>query len=702
MTEANKQKLFEALTGFPAVVFLLAVYAVAAFTSMRDKCTTYDEIAYLTAGYSYWAYNDYRLMPESGNLPQRWVTLPLLLGNTKFPPLDDANWHNSHAYKLGYDFFYESGNDPDFMLACARSMMIVFGVVLGWVTYAWSRSLFGRRGGMLSLVVYSLSPTMLAHGRFAMADMAVTLTFTASLGCFWMALHRVSLGRVLLSCVVMGALIISKMSALLIAPLALMLIAIRLWGRRPMLVRLPRFHSIVHRPAPQLLAVAVLVLVHFTVVVLVIWASCGFRYETFGSVRSDHDQMEYGNTIDELTSDMPLGVAIRLARDHRLLPEPFLYGFSFLTKVLAHSQHPSFLNGNYTIRGWSRYFPYCFAVKTPLPVLLLLALAAYAVYVKHFRQAPSEKTSSWSERPNGHHGANRSVVSTVQAEAAALRRTRLFRAIYRTAPLWIFLAAYWMLAILQARNAGHRHILPVYPATFILAGAAAHWCQRGFVLLRLVIYGLLVMLAVDSFSTWPHYLAYFNQLAGGPSEGYRHLVDSSLDFGQDLPGLKRWLDKQGLGHPDGTPVFLAYSGMGSPKFYEIPATVLLSLIEGSSEVGDRPPVLTGGVYCISSYILQSVPLPAIGRWSIPYEIEYQSSLRELERLKQASEEPPQQLVLLFRRLRLARLCAYLRQREPDDQVGHTILIYRLSDEDVRQAFARDPAELEPEVRVDGL
>lgn len=40
-------------------------------------------------------------------------------------------------------------------------------------------------------------------------------------------------------------------------------------------------------------------------------------------------------------------------------------------------------------------------------------------------------------------------------------------------------------------------------------------------------------------AVYPHYLAYFNELAGGPRNGYQSLVDSNLDWGQDLKELRR-------------------------------------------------------------------------------------------------------------------------------------------------------------------
>ena len=46
----------------------------------------------------------------------------------------------------------------------------------------------------------------------------------------------------------------------------------------------------------------------------------------------------------------------------------------------------------------------------------------------------------------------------------------------------------------------------------------------------------------------------------------------------------------------------------------------------------------------------------------------------------------------FAKLRFARLCAYLRQREPDDHVGHSMLIYRLSKEQIAEALEGAPPE----------
>lgn len=65
-------------------------------------------------------------------------------------------------------------------------------------------------------------------------------------------------------------------------------------------------------------------------------------------------------------------------------------------------------------------------------------------------------------------------------------------------------------------------------------------------------------------SVHPHYLAYFNELAGGPRSGYRILVDSNLDWGQDLPGLAAWMKKNAVPR-----IKLLYFGTADPDHYGI-------------------------------------------------------------------------------------------------------------------------------------
>jgi hypothetical protein len=126
--------------------------------------------------------------------------------------------------------------------------------------------------------------------------------------------------------------------------------------------------------------------------------------------------------------------------------------------------------------------------------------------------------------------------------------------------------------------------------------------------------------------------AYFNQLAGGPSQGYLHLADSSLDWGQDLPALKQWLDRDGLQRGGGN-VYLSYFGTARPEYYGIQATPLAGFIDRRPPA---PPVpLGGGVYCVSATMLDVVSRLF---YKPEYETNYQAAVKNATVFARASQD----------------------------------------------------------------
>ena len=681
---------------------LLILYGLMAWSSVREKSNTFDESAHLTAGYSYWATGDYRLNPENGILPQRWAALPLLGMELRFPDTNDVPWQQSDVWTLGRQFFFQADNNFDAMLWWSRGMIVLLGIALGAVVYTWSRRLYGPVGGLISLVACVFCPSILAHGRLVTSDMAATLFFVAALGCFWMVLHRVSVAGLLVSGLVMGGLFVSKMSAVLMVPVALFLVAMRLASGRPLILTFRHRTVICDRPRQAAILAGVMAL-QAIIVVAIIWAFFGFHYKTFRESEPGRDQMYFGATIDTLTDDGVLGTAVRLANDGHLLPEPYLHGFAH---VVARSQaRVAFLNGQISSTGWRSFFPYSLMVKTPLPTLALLLVAALAVAVR------------WTSRRD----ATQPLSATMWP--------RVGRSLYRTAPLWVFFLLYWFLAIRSHMNIGHRHILPTYPMMFIFCGAAGYWIRGNYRVVGGAVLVALALLVVESVGIYPHYLAYFNQLIGGPRQAYRHLVDSSLDWGQDLPALKRWLAERDAGTMQDKPVYLSYFGTASPEYYNLEVARLPGYVHWRT-TGVVP--LEAGTYCVSASMLPSLFLDARGEWNVLYEVQYQRVHKEVDRLHQLVQQDPQYYERLqmevdrlkqsvyedrrhheeivgnsprsrelaawnrtlnqFDQLRMARLCAYLRKREPDDSVGYSILIYYLNEDDLDRAL-NQPIEL---------
>lgn len=632
-----------------AVAALLALHGWLAVSATTHFCTTGDEIAHVTGGYSYWKFNDYRLQPENGNLPQRWAALPLLAQKLRFHRLQSAEWRHSDVWTTGYYFFYRDGNPVDYMLLCSRAMMALWSVATGLLVFFWSKKLWGAAGGIFSLLLYALSPNFLANGPLATSDVIMVFFFLASAGAWWRQAAELTWRRWLLSAVVFGLACVAKFSAVLLLPIFILLALVRCADGNPLTLGRKRVFTTWRS---KLGALAVSTLAQGLVAWAVIWTFYGFRYSAFNPALPAATQFYWPWRV--APGGAVLGAVAELCRHWRLLPEAFLYGFN---QVLYFADgRGGFLNGGYSTTGWWWFFPYAFLVKTPLPTLLAFLLSVVLIGRR------------WRPRP--------------EALRAGLRRAA--HDLRRVAPLAALFAVYWAFSLSSELNIGHRHLLPVYPPLFIIAGLLARpgaWRR-----LRLLLTGALTLwLAAVSFAIRPTYLAYFNPIAGGPDHGYEHLVDSSLDWGQDLPALAAWLQ---VHRRPGERVFLSYFGTGDPAYYGIQAETL----------APYPPFrimgyvypLRPGLYCISATMLDDVYSEWRGPWNFPREIRYQQLQREFTVSRKKMDAAT---LKEFDRARFARLCLYLRVRPPDARINHDFFIFRLSADELRPVLTGNLREL---------
>src|SRR4051794_1507789 len=106
-------------------------------------------------------------------------------------------------------------------------------------------------------------------------------------------------------------------------------------------------------------------------VLLLVWACYGFRFSAFAVGEPGEFDRAWSVVLDQ---PGPSASVLRAVWTHRLLPEAYLYGQSFVLKYA--DRRAAYLNGRVSWTGWRYYFPYCFAVKTPLPTFAVLLLAA--------------------------------------------------------------------------------------------------------------------------------------------------------------------------------------------------------------------------------------------------------------------------------------------------------------------------------------
>lgn len=661
--------------------------AVSASTKMG---VTADEVVHLTGGYSYWKFNDYRLQPENGTLPMRLAALPLLDMDLKFPALTDRDWLNSKVNLVGEKFFYQLGNPLDEMLLRGRAAIALLGVLTCWLTWRWARGLFGPGAGLMALALVTFCPAMLAHGALITSDMAFTACSLAALTAVWRLLHRASSGWLLLASLAVGACFLSKMSGAIIVPLIGLLWLLRVWRGTPLVVTLIGRTRWLRGRARIALATLGLLLVTAAGSLTIVWANYSFRYEAFNRQVSDANGYYFGWDVllekaqipwsDEsvlaqfapkIRTLEPTGMTrlVSALRDWRVLPEPYLWGFAHTYKFSR--ERPAFFMGEYRKTGWRLFFPVAFLMKTPLGTLLLFGsgVGALAWALRRPRSAA---------RPPG--------------------RSRWIRLtgspLYKAAPLLLFFIVYWIMAVRMTLNLGHRHILPVYPAFYVLAATAVLWAATRAGRTIAIALGLAVALhAADSLRARPFYISYFQPLIGGPEKAYHYFVESSLDWGQGLPALTAWL-KQKQASGDKLPVTLTYFGADSPRARQLDVT---RFGDEMNDSGARvfPAQVRGGWFAISATYYQCTFLPIRGTWAEPQEGVYRHVMAELLRLGPKQADLPaierqklSQLAMDYEFLQFARLSRWLhvQRREPLQLIGGSILLFRLTDEEVGAAL----------------
>ncbi|MEW6249729.1 MAG: phospholipid carrier-dependent glycosyltransferase [Planctomycetota bacterium] len=648
---------------------LLAVNAVLAFSSLATDSITFDETSHLTVGMSYWKTGDYRYTADHPPFGKLWATLPLRFVDHNWPGPGHGDWITPDSFKLGREWLFVLNKEEGHgLLVLARAMVVMLLLGTCLATYALARRAWGPRAGLLALTLAALSPTLLAHGRLVTTDMPIALFTALALLCCARLVERVTWVRVALAGVALAGASLAKLSWPLILPgVAAMAIA-AIVRKRPLDVRLrPVWRGGESEPAGQQADVAgagvagrlarVLVVFGLAVVLALtiwigIWTGYGWRYSMLAPLPPDataEARAARAQTLEVLTRDRGRTVlggrgaaqggivpaVLRFADRNHLLPETYTLGLAQTLQWTGGRK--AYLMGQYSGTGWRSYFPIAFAIKTPVGTQLLI-LAGLA--------------------------------------AMLLRRARP-----RDGALVLGLGVYAVIftaSVLNARlNIGHRHLLPLYPVLFVFGGAAAAWltARAGQVLIGMT----LVWLAGANLWIHPNYLAYFNELIGGPARGHLWLADANIDWGQDLIRLRDYA----LAHPD-RPVKLAYFGSALPTYY-LPCTAL------PSHHKFLPPAeLTPGLYAISVTQLLGVYFEEArdDHWErATARAQYAALAQRAAALPHAGERlTPDQAAIAdaYRELAAWRLISRLRHRPLDAVAGYSIFIYDLQQEELNE------------------
>ncbi len=504
--------------GAAAAALLVLVVVALSVGSVRLDSATSDEPAHIANGVIKLSERWLDFFREQPPLMNSLSALPVVLSGYRIQP----GWKGGNHWIVGRQFLYRSGYDAYRILFLARLPTIALFAALVAVMHWFVLSQTGSVAWALAAAVLTgFCPNLMAHGRLATVDLALTFFAFAATALLVSLMARPTAGKAILLGLATVAAPMSKVSGLILGPyFAAVIVAALLLHR-------------IEEPKKFFRALAVAV-----VAGLVFFEAFGLA-ETGASFA--HEQ--YPSTA-------------------RLLI-PFLeYAANVRTIAAWYEQGhvlPQFLFGQFSKSGWPYYYVVAFLLKTTIPAILLFIAA---------------------------------LVAGVRS------RSFVFFVLLSFVVLFFAVSAAGHLAI------GLRYVLPVYP--FVYAATAMALSSSG---LRragaALVVALLAWHVAENLKTYPSYIAYFNESIGSERNADKFLIDSNLDWGQDLRRLDLWVRREGIHQ-----LAVHYFGGGSVEYELRAATPVIRYAPG-------PDLLPPGYFALSRHFYRvSFYTPL---WGIDYD-----------------------------------------------------------------------------------
>ena len=638
-----------------APLLVASALALALLAGLGDS-VTFDEGVHIASGLTALGRGDFRLNPEHPPLAKLWAAVPLVAAGIPAPAPGTRGWSEGNTLELARAWLTDQVDGERVVRLARLPMLVVLGAFL-WVVFSSVRTVLGSNAAFLALFAAAFDPLVLGHGRLVTTDLAAAIAIQASLLSLARFLQKPGVANGLLFLLALGFASITKYSWVVAVP-ALASMGIVWVLQREASAEGTGEASLAapgRRRDRRIVLLGGLAVGAVAAVGVAVWGIYGFRYEPYRGNdaptallrRDSNSDGRFAGNREEgwkiVQEDWATGIrrrgalprVVEFARARRVLPEPYLYGLSYVDKWSR--QRIAYLRGQLSTKGWVSYFPVAFLVKTPVVTLVLLGLGTLAILGRRVAVEPKGRLLLLG--------------------------------------MSVFSVTWLVLSVSGGLNIGLRHLLPVYPLLFLVGGATAAFADTSRA--RFLAVTLAALLVVETLSAFPNHLGFFNRLSGGAARGRAWLADSNLDWGQDLLRLRdycreRRIDEIHLAVHPSTPM---------PKSFR-PAFVL------AASPGSRLSPLTPGTYVVSVNTLLGLwePMVRDETWSDPGFLE-----NARRALGWASSPPeagvPARLLARAREdaevLHHARLVNRLRSRPEDGRIGTSLLVFELTADDLR-------------------
>jgi hypothetical protein len=470
---------------------LLALMALQMLVVVRRKSITIDEYVLIPAGYYHLTEGDYRPVSEHPPVAKVIAAAPLLFIDTNAPRLDGGP--NEYDYFLDKfdDFWRANSSRLDYLSFWARVPAIALTILLGVLVFVFARRYWGERAAVFAVALYSVEPTVLAHGRVVQTDVPSALALLLFAVAAYEYAMRPNLRRAVYVGLALGFATVTKFSMVALAPIACIGVA-ALFALAPS--RGLRRAGVAGQACALALAT-----------VFAVNAAYFFRHREPDSLDAALARTVVPTRISARLH-VPLEVGFKALQT--VFPPDFVYGIGW---QLGHTQkgHRAGLLGSYSRKGWWYYFPAAFVLKTSLPVLLLTLGGLVWAFMR-------------------------------------LRRARDSRMLLLLLPPALFTC----LLMFSTINIGVRYYLPAFPFFFVAAGAMlddllarARRAGRSRLAVSLAAF-VFCWAAVEAARAFPDNMTYMNQLASGAPHWW-YLSDSNVEWGDDVRDLALYLRARG-------------------------------------------------------------------------------------------------------------------------------------------------------------